>query len=89
MSSKSMKEPPMGSIIVDKRGSAWQKHPVGWAMTGSDGSWNYSWKELLKELHQDMDYPSEKWAPTLGDKRLPCIVYVPHEDLLWEDSYED
>jgi len=65
-----MKEPPMGSIVVDKRGSAWQKHPVGWAMAGSDGSWNYSWKELLKELHQD------------------CIVYIPHEELLWDDEDE-
>ena len=85
---KKMKEPPMGSIVVDKRGSAWQKHPVGRAMAGSDGSWNYTWKTLLKELYQEMDYPSEAWRSTLGDSRLPCIVYVPHEDLLTEEDVD-
>jgi hypothetical protein len=78
----------MGSVIVDKKGSAWQRHPIGWSMSGSDGSWHYAWKELLKELYDDMDYPTVAWLPVLGDNRLPCIVYVPHEELIWENEDE-
>jgi hypothetical protein len=83
---KKMKQPPMGSILVDKKGSAWQRHPVGWAIAGSDMSWSYTWGQLLKELYVDMDYPSEQWRPVLGDSRLPMIVYVPHEELIVEDE---
>ena len=79
---KKMKEPPMGSIVVDMGGSAWQKHPVGWAIAGSDMSWSYTWNQLLKELYKPMDYPTEQWHPVLHDPRLPCIVYVPHEELI-------
>ena len=88
---KMMKEPPMGSIVVDISGSAWQRHPVGWCVSGGDGSWNYTWKELLKELYLGMTDggPTPEWAPVLGDSRLPCIVYVPHEELLIEESTED
>ena len=83
-----MIEPPMGSVVIGKNGTAWQKDPNGWVMTGSDGSWHYSWKELLKELNDDMDYPTREWAPVLGDPRLPCIVYVPHEELIWDEEEE-
>ena len=80
-----MKEPPMGSVVIDVRGSAWQRHPIGWSMSGSDGSWSYSWKTLLKELHEKFEYPTAEWAPALGDPRVPMIVYVPHEELMIED----
>lgn len=86
-----MKEPPMGSVVIDVHGSAWQRHPVGWSISGGDGSWSYSWKQLLKELHgykDDRFIPSIEWAPVLGDSRLPCIVYVPHEELLVGDDEE-
>lgn len=86
---KVMKEPPMGSVVVDVRGSAWQRHPVGWAVAGSDMSWSYTWKQLLKELYSPMDYPSQEWAPVLHDSRLPLIVYVPHEELLVEEEDSD
>jgi hypothetical protein len=86
---KVMKEPPMGSVVVDIRGSAWQRHPVGWAVAGSDMSWSYTWKQLLKELYSPMDYPSQEWAPVLHDPRLPLIVYVPHEELLLEEEDND
>ncbi len=85
---KKMKEPPMGSVVIDKRGSAWQRHPVGWSIAGSDMSWSYTWSKLLTELYEEADYPSSAWAPVLGDERLPCIVYVPHEELLWDSSDE-
>ncbi len=83
---KKMKEPPLGSVVIGKNGSAWQKDPRGWGMVGSDGSWKYSWSTLVEELYEEMDYPTEKWRPVLGDERLPCIVYVPHEDLLWDEE---
>jgi hypothetical protein len=86
---KKMKEPPMGSIVVDIKGGAWQRSPVGWSSADGDGSWRYTWKELLKELYEPMDYPTQKWAPVLGDPRLPCIVYVPHEELIWEVNDEN
>jgi hypothetical protein len=85
---KVMKEPPMGSVVIDRSGSAWQRHPVGWCVSGGDGSWNYTWKELLKELYLGMTDggPTPEWAPVLGDPRLPCIVYVPHEELLIDED---
>lgn len=84
---KMMIEPPMGSVVIDKSGSAWQRHPVGWSISGSDGSWSYTWKQLLKELYTNMnDSPSEMWAPAMGDPRLPIIVYVPHEELIVEEE---
>ena len=86
---KNMKEPPLGSVFIVKNGSALQKDPRVWGMVGSDGSWKYTWKTLLKELYQEMDYPSEAWRSTLGDSRLPCIVYVPHEELIWEVNDEN
>jgi hypothetical protein len=81
-----MKEPPIGSVVVARNGSAWQKSPKGWGMVGSDGSWKYSWSTLVKELYKDMYYSTQEWQPVLGDKRLPCIVYVPHEELIVEDE---
>lgn len=86
---KKMKEPPMGSIVISKSGTAWQHDPVGWSTAGSDGSWSYTWNELLKELYRPMDYPTKEWAPVLDDPRLPCIVYVPHEELIWEVNDEN
>ena len=79
---KKMKQPPLGSVIVDKKGSAWQRDPIGWVMAGGDGSWFYTWKQLLKELYEPMDYPTQEWAPVLTDPRLPLIVYVPNEELI-------
>jgi len=81
-----MKEPPLGSIVVDVGGSAWQRSPVGWTTCCGDGSWSYTWKELLKELYVPIDYPTPEWAKTLGDPRLPLIVYVPHEELIFEEN---
>ena len=87
---KKMKEPPMGSVVIDMCGSAWQRHPRGWAISGSDGSWWYTWERVLAEdLYRHMDYPSIDWAPVLDDPRLPLIVYVPHEELLTEEELED
>ena len=83
-----MKQPPMGSVVVDTRGSAWQRHPVGWAIAGSDMSWSYTWSMLLKELHQESEHPTAKWKPVLGDPRLPVIVYVPHEELITDEDEE-
>jgi|694.fasta_scaffold11760_2 hypothetical protein len=82
----SMKEPPMGSVVIDVRGNAWQRNPVGWTSACGDGSWRYTWKQLLKEMNQEMDYPTQEWAPVLGDPRLPMIVYVPHEELVFDDA---
>ena len=84
-----MKEPPLGSVVIGKNGCAWQKDPRGWGMVGSDGSWKYSWATLVKELYEEMDYPSQQWKPVLGDERLPCIVYVPHEELLWDEEEQE
>ena len=81
-----MKEPPIGSVVVARNGSAWQKDPKGWGMVGSDGSWKCSWANLVDELYEDMYYPTQEWQPVLGDEILPCIVYVPHEELLWDNK---
>lgn len=84
---RKMKEPPMGSVIIDKTGSAWQRHPNGWANSGSDGSWHYTWERFVKEdLNLELQNPTKEWAPVLKDQRLPLIVYVPHEELLVEDE---
>jgi hypothetical protein len=86
---KVMKEPPMGSVVIDTCGSAWQRHPRGWSISGSDGSWWYSWERVIAEdLYRNMESPSPEWSPVLNDPRLPLIVYVPHEELL-TDSEED
>ena len=85
-----MKEPPMGSVVIDSSGSAWQRHPVGWSIAGSDMSWSYTWKELHKELFTVLnDNPSKEWKPAMGDPRLPFIAYVPHEELLVEEEDDD
>ena len=89
---KKMKEPPIGSVVIDVTGSAWQRSPRGWSTSGSDGSWFYDWKRVVEqELYTpDRDFiPTQEWAQVLGDPRLPCIVYVPHEELLIEESTED
>lgn len=89
---KVMKEPPMGSVVIDVNGSAWQRHPVGWAIAGSDMSWAYTWKKVVEqELYSpDRDFnPSEDWKPVLGDPRLPLIVYIPHEELIYDKEDED
>lgn len=86
---KIMKEPPIGSVVIDVTGSAWQRSPRGWSNSGSDGSWFYDWKRVVEqELYTpDRDFtPSEEWKPVLGDPRLPLIVYVPHEELITEDE---
>ena len=85
---KVMKEPPIGSVVIAKNGSAWQKDPKGWGMVGSDGSWKYSWATLVNELYEEMDYPTQEWASVLGDPRLPLIVYVPHEELITDEDEE-
>lgn len=85
---KKMKEPPTGSVVISKSGSAWQLNPTGWSMAGNDGSWSYSWKQLLKELYEPMHHPTQEWEPVLGDSRLPFIVYVPHEELFEDTEIE-
>ena len=85
---KKMKEPPMGSVVISKSGTAWQLDPTGWSMAGSDGSWSYTWNQLLKELYEPMDYPTAEWAQVLGDPRLPLIVYIPHEELIYDEEEE-
>lgn len=83
------KEPPMGSVLIDAKGSAWQRHPVGWNISGGDGSWSYTWKQLLKELHLPMNQgATEKWAPVLTDPRIPCIIYIPNQKQINEKSNE-
>ena len=80
-------EPPLGSVIIDASGSAWQRHPVGWAIAGSDMSWSYTWVDLNKELFNVQNSnPTEEWLPAMNDPRLPIIVYVPHEELLVKNS---
>ena len=80
---KKMKEPPIGSVVIDKTGFAWQRHINGWAISGSDGSWYYSWERVIKEdLYRTIENFAEGWKPVLTDPRLPLIVYVPHEELL-------
>lgn len=84
---KVMKEPPIGSVVIDVTGSAWQRSPRGWSNSGSDGSWFYDWKRVVEqELYTpDRDFiPTQEWKQVLGDPRLPCIVYIPHEELIWE-----
>lgn len=81
-----MIEPPLGSVVIGKNGSAWQKNPNGWGMVGSDGSWKYSWTTLLKEIYEEMEYPTQEWRPVLNDPRLPLIVYIPHEELITEEA---
>ena len=86
---KIMKEPPLGSVVIDVTGSAWQRSPNGWSNSGSDGSWHYTWKRVVEqELYTfDRDFiPTEEWKTVLGDPRLPLIVYVPHEELITEDE---
>lgn len=85
-----MKEPPIGSVVIDATGFAWQRHINGWAISGSDGSWYYSWKRVLEEdLHRTLENPAKEWEPVLNDTRLPLIVYVPHEELLTEEEMEE
>ena len=70
----------MGSVIIDKNGSAWQRHPVGWAIAGSDMSWSYTWAQLQKELYVILNNnPTSEWEPAMGDPSLPKIVYIPHQ----------
>lgn len=83
---KKMKEPPMGSVVISKSGSAWQLHPAGWSVAGNDGSWSYTWRQLLKELYEPMYHPTQEWEPVLTDPRLPFIVYIPNEELIIEEE---
>lgn len=84
-----MIEPPLGSVVIDKTGSAWQRHPTGWSNSGSDGSWAYTWERFIKEdLNLELEYPTKEWAPVLTDPRLPLIVYVPNEELFIEEEDE-
>lgn len=85
-----MKEPPMGSVVIDKSGSAWQRHPVGWSISGSDMSWSHTWRQLQESLYTTLnESPSQEWRPAMGDPRLPFIVYVPHEELFVEEEDEE
>ena len=80
-----MKEPPMGSVILDSHGSAWQRHPVGWCIAGGDGSWSYTWAQLSKELYTiDKDFvPTQTWAPVVHQLgKVPRILFVPGEELI-------
>lgn len=80
-------EPPMGSVIIDASGNAWQRHPVGWSIAGSDMSWAYDWKQLSKVQYEVLNTnPTEEWLPAMNDPRLPIIVYVPHEELILRDN---
>lgn len=84
MARTKMIEPPMGSVIIDIYGTAWQRHPVGWCISGSDG-WGYTWKKLVKELYGKRDtsfYPTEEWKSAVRFGEKPIIVYVPNEELL-------
>lgn len=86
---KVMKEPPLGSVVIDKTGSAWQRGTLGWSNSGSDGSWAYTWERVLKEeLYLELDNPTLQWESVLTDPRLPCIVYIPNEELIWEKEEE-
>ena len=84
MAKSKMKEPPMGSVIIDTYGSAWQRHPTGWCISGSDG-WAYPWKRLVRELYGKRDTsftPTEEWKSAVRFGEKPIIVYVPNEELL-------
>jgi hypothetical protein len=81
-----IKEPPLGSVVIDASGSAWQRHPIGWSMTGSDRSWSYTWKEVEEEFYIKMTGSSFEWDSVLQDPRLPLIVYVPFEELIVGDE---
>lgn len=81
----------MGSVVIDSHGSAWQRHPRGWSISGGDGSWSYSWTQLMNEFYgyKDTDFiPTPQWAPVLGDPRLCSIIYVPHEELITGEEDE-
>jgi hypothetical protein len=84
--SKQMIEPPIGSVVLDASGSAWQRHPNGWSIAGGDDSWNYTWKQLLVDLYtRTNDSPTQTWQPVL-DKlgRYPRILFIPGEELIEE-----
>lgn len=84
-----MIEPPLGSVVIDTTGSAWQRNPNGWSNSNSDGSWAYTWERFVKEdLNLKLDNPTEVWAPVLTDPRLPLIVYIPNEELIFEEDEE-
>jgi len=80
-----MKEPPIGSVLLDGFACAWQRAPYGWSICGSDGSWSYTWKELLKDLYpQDREHLQKTaiWAEATKDVgQLPRIIFVPGEEL--------
>lgn len=72
------KEPPLGSVIIDKSASVWQRHPSGWSIAGGDGSWSYTWSQLKKELRSPLnDSPTKDWAKVMRDERLPILLYTP------------
>jgi len=89
---KKMKEPPIGSVLLDGFACAWQRAPYGWSICGSDGSWSYTWKELLKDLYpQDREHLQKTaiWAEATKDVgQLPRIIFVPGEELVEEEEYE-
>lgn len=89
---KKMKEPPIGSVIIDTHGSAWQRSPRGWGMAGGDSSWHYSWTRLHKELYEDIDkdfVPTLEWRHASRLGQPPIIVYVPNEDLIVDEDDEE
>jgi hypothetical protein len=45
---KKRKEPELNSVVLAD-GTAWQRCPSGWFTADTDGPFNYSWKQLLKE----------------------------------------
>jgi len=87
---KKMKEPPIGSVLLDGFACAWQRGPYGWNICGSDGSWTYTWKQLLQDL-----YPTDErilqitkvWAESIKDVgQIPRIIFVPGEELITEED---
>lgn len=71
-----MKEPPLGSVVIDRTGAAWQRVPNGWAIAGTDGSWFYAWEQVIAETSNNQYVYPEHF---LDD---PIIVYVPNEELI-------
>lgn len=88
---KKMKEPPIGSVLLDGFACAWQRGPYGWNICGSDGSWAYTWKQLSKDLYptgKERLKKTEVWADATKDVGpLPRIIFVPGEKL--EDDWDD
>lgn len=83
------KEPPIGSVILDKSGSAWQRNGYGnWDIAGGDGSWSYTWAQLQRDLViQENDVPTQTWLPVIESMgKTPRILFIPGEELIDEQE---